>query len=343
MKYEQLSVFSEQDIELEEKKKERKKTSEISQRIIDEFGFAQIPFWGCNYELVYPILKDVVPKEEIMFNTLDLEQIIACEMICAAICHQMNWDYLRSAVNKQIQKDSLWVYAEHLRFISEKTVESLFEHYPKRERVRALERTSMLRKLGDLAFSSGGFTCLFFGPEKKPLAMDTVSKVLLDCDVFGQDPGHKKFHLLMQKLSSYSQLSHLATYCEPAVDYHLLRCFLRRGLLFPKSKFASEYILATEIERKESTVGALRHLCANLMMDICQYTALDINSINVIEWQVARSICTQEKPDCLLESSSSTWARKGFERCPFFETCNAANHNKAYLELQEPKYTGTSY
>lgn len=343
MNFEQLSMFREPTQEVKEEKKAKSKAPDISARITDEFEIVQVPFLECNYEKIYPLLNELVPKEDILFNEWGLEYIIACETVCAAICHQMNWDYLRAAVYDKTRKNKGWLSANSLKCITEVEIQEMFKGYKKPERIRASERTKILQDLGDLISNSGGFTSLFINMDDQLLSYETICANILSCGVFSQDPGQKKFRLLLQKLSNYPQLNGLANYCEPAVDYHLLRCFLRRGLIYPKTKFASDFILAPETERKESTVGALRQLSADLIRGICEYTTLDVNAVNVIEWNVGRSICVQENPDCMLNSDDAAWARKDFQKCPFFDTCTAAKHKNEYLKLVEPTYKGTSY
>lgn len=96
-------------------------------------------------------------------------------------------------------------------------------------------------------------------------------------------------------------------------------------------------------ERKESTVAAVRHLCAELMLDICAYSGLNVNCINQIDWHIGRSICLQEKPDCNLEEKESQWLRPYFTACPFCDTCAAKCGNSDLLEMKEPVYKGSSY
>lgn len=70
----------------------------ISERITDEFDIVQIPFIGCDFDLLYHQIVEILPSETISFNEFEFDKNIACEMICASICHQMNWVFLRQAV-----------------------------------------------------------------------------------------------------------------------------------------------------------------------------------------------------------------------------------------------------
>lgn len=95
--------------------------------------------------------------------------------------------------------------------------------------------------------------------------------------------------------------------------------------------------------RKESTVAALRELCAILIQRISIYTDLSINIVNQIEWYIGRSVCTEDMPDCHLKRADSEWIRLAFDKCPFYSNCCAIRYKPALLSIKEPLYRGTSY
>lgn len=316
----------------------------ISKQISEEFDIYDVPFLGCNYETIYSRVANILPKEKIEFKDLSFEECIACEVVCAAICHQMNWDYLRQAVLKKTLDDKSWLYGERLANISHIEVSALFSNYEKIERIKSGERCKLLRGVGKTIIEIGSYKNLFFDEKQNLLPIDKIRKNLLKSEAFFKDPKEKKLQLLLQKLSVYDGLQNLSIYCKPAIDYHLIRCYLRRGLIYPRTKFASEFIFDSSIQRKETTVGALRQLCSELLEQISWYTGLDICVVNAIEWHIGRSICTQDIPDCYLESEDATWLKKAYLCCPFYENCHARQSEKeGMLYINEPEYKGTSY
>ena len=174
------------------------------------------------------------------------------------------------------------------------------------------------------------------------LNYETIRNNLLACKVFANDPEEKKMQLLLQKLSAFKELSGLAKYYQPAIDYHLVRCYLRRGLLLAKSKYAKDFLEDVNIKRKESTMAAIRQLCSEVLLDVCKYTDLNTCIVNQIEWQIGRSVCVRDKPDCFLKTQDSQWVKRRFEVCPYFNTCLARRNNRL-LHLNEPLYQGSSY
>ena len=324
-------------------KMESKQENSVSARLLESFAVSEIPFLGCDFDKLYPVLNEIIPNERVEFYYADINTVIACETICAAICHQMNWDFLRQVVLEKTEEQINWITPEALSAVSEDIICGLLAGYNKPERIRAGERASILRSVGDLAKKHGSFKNLFLDNSLSLLPEAQIRGNLLECCAFAQDPEEKKLQLLLQKLSNYTQLAGLASYCKPAVDYHLIRCFLRRGLIYPTTKLGKEFVFSPEIQRQESTMGALRQLCATLVKDISNYTGLSINSINQIEWQIGRSICKEGAPDCDLKGEDANWVLSNYDKCPFYNTCCAINYNQRLLSIEEPTYTGSSY
>lgn len=345
LKYEQLSFFNgEEKAQPKESVSQNSNFSEvqISYKVRNSFSITELPFLGCDFDSIYPALANIIPKEYIVFSDFPLNVAISCEIICAAICHQMNWDYLRNTIFMKVTENNAWVSADNLTSISEAEVFEMFAMYSKPERIRKKERTTILHEIGKWMKNYQSVEDVFLR-NNELLDNNSIRYNLLTCSAFSNDPEEKKMSLLLQKLSAYVPLMGLSEYYQPAIDYHLIRCYLRRGLLYAKTKYAVDYLQNSNVERKESTVAAVRELCSKLLSDICNYTNLNISIVNQIEWNIGRSVCTHDSPDCFLELDDSKWLRPKFEVCPFFNTCAARHHNKIYLQLNEPKYTGSSY
>lgn len=264
-------------------------------------------------------------------------------MICASICHQMNWDFLRQAVLDTTKKNIDWIECKNLISIAALDINDMLKNYNRSERIRAEERAELLREVGKMVCEIGSYSDVFVDNQMNLLPYEKIREHLLSCPTFSQDPTEKKLQLLLQKLSNVKLLKGLGTYYKPAIDYHLIRCYLRRGLILPKTQYAENFITNPSIQRKENTVGAMRQLCCELMEQICMFTSLDISSVNLIEWHIGRSICTQGKPDCFLKSKNASWLKVKFSKCPFYDSCAACQYKKNYLTIQEPTYGGTSY
>lgn len=330
--------------EVNEKKKtvSRKQTA-VSEDIINSFSIRELPFLGCDYDSVYPEIEKVLPADHISYCDLALCQTITCEIICAAICHQMNWDYLREAVYDKTLLSNEWLKPSYLATIAVEEVEQLFSGYHKKERIRKEERTAILHEVGTWLLSFPNVESIFLSQNGELLEYQIILHNLGLCKPFAIDPEGKKLQLLLQKLSVYSQFSGLKQHYKPAIDYHLIRTYVRRGLLFARTRHAVNYLWNEEVKRKDNTVAAIRQLCSEIMINTCRFTSLDISTVNQIEWHIGRSVCVQDNPDCCLEQESAKWLKPAFSKCPFYETCLARKNNNIYLLKNEPTYIGTSY
>lgn len=316
----------------------------ISENILEAFEASEYSLWMVDYKQIYSKICELLPPRNTPFYDLSLENAIGCEIICAAICHQINWDFLRNTVYEMTRNDSTWIAPKELSKLSVKKVKRLLGQYYKPERIREKERGALLRSLGSsLVEMNYTYFDIFFSDKFSLKSEKEIVATINSIKAFSTDPEGKKTKLLLQNLSEYKELSALSDYCEPAIDYHIIREFLRRGLVIPMNQQAYEFILNPGIERKEKTVAGLRKVCSEFFYTLQWITSCNIITLNSIEWWIGRSVCMKEKPDCELKGDASQWLRPHFKKCPFYESCYAIQNNKHFLEVVEPNYQGNSY
>lgn len=316
----------------------------ISENIKKSFQVFDFTLDMINIPDIYHMLIKILPKNETMFSKFDLETVIACETICASICHKINWDFLRRVIYIKTIKNIRWINPEYIKKIKAKEVEELLSDYDKTNRIRADERSKMLRDLGkSICKNEGNYTNIFFDKNMRMKNYDEMIDFFNRCKVFESDPESKKMQLLFQSLSDYPEFEKLNQYYMPTVDYHLIRCFLRRGIIHPVNQYAKDFIFNGDIERTESTIGALRNVCSDAINNLSVITSLNLKEVNRIEWWIGRTICTEGEPDCFLKSGAALWLKDNFNKCPYYDHCYAINYNKDYLIINEPTYKGNSY
>lgn len=316
----------------------------ISENILGAFEASEYSLWMINFKEIYAMICDILPPRNTPFLGLSLENAIGCEIICAAICHQINWDFLRETVYNTVQKDTTWIIPQELSKISVEKVKQLLGKYDKPERIREKERCTILRSIGSsLVKMKYTYLDLFFSDDFKIRSKKEIIEIINSIKAFSGDPEGKKLQLLLQNLSEYNELSVLSDYCKPAIDYHIIREFLRRGLVIPINQQAYEFIFNPEIERKEKTVAGLRKVCSEFFYTLQWVTSCDITTLNTVEWWIGRSVCLREMPDCELKGSASQWLKPQFNKCPFYESCYAVQTNKKFVKVVEPNYQGNSY
>lgn len=316
----------------------------VSENITEAFDATEYSLCMINFRDIYAKIVNSLPPRNSSFPNLSLENVIGCEVVCAAICHQINWDFLRNAIYEMTMQDDTWLYPKKLSKITSAKVLQLLGNYNKPERIKEKERCSLLRSLGSSLSTLGyNYWDIFFSADLAIRNSDEILNVLNLSKAFSGDPEGKKTQLLLQNLSDYEELSMLSTYRKPAIDYHIIREFLRRGLIKPINQKAYEFIFNPEVQRKEQTVAALRKVCSDVFYTLQWITSCDITTLNTIEWWIGRSVCLKECPDCELKEESSQWLKLNFEKCPFYESCHAIQADSRFLNIVEPNYQGNSY
>lgn len=317
---------------------------DVSENIWESFEPSEYSLWMVNFKEIYERICKVLPPRNVPFLGLSLENIIGSEMICAAICHQINWDFLRETVHDAVKEDATWITPKELSKISVEEVALLLGKYNKPERIREKERCTLLRSIGNrLMEMNYTYQDVFFMDDLSLRNKKEIIAIINSIKAFSSDPEKKKLQLFLQNLSEYGELSALSDYCKPAIDYHIIREFLRRGLVIPMNQQANDFIFNPEIKRRERTVAGLRKVCSKFFYTLQWITSYSITTLNTVEWWIGRSVCLREMPDCELKGSASQWLRPCFDRCPFYESCYAIQIDKNFLDVVEPNYKGSSY
>jgi hypothetical protein len=148
--------------------------------------------------------------------------------------------------------------------------------------------------------------------------------------------------VFLHSVACYDEFRHLDELCEPAIDYHIIRLYLRRGDIFPTSKSGLAF-LNTQVMRRSSTVTALRQVVSEALKWSAQLAGLPVRVVNSIEWWIGRSVCLRDAPDCTLVGHLGAWLKRDQRHCPFQSTCFAFNHDSRLLTVREPSYSGSFY
>ena len=326
--YEQLSIFA--DV------KSNKKRPEFSKKTYEAFDEIRFIFRTQSNDIkdIYLKVNDIVPQEAISFNSLPLQKALICELLSSALCHQINWDFIRKCILDKSRSNPEWLSAEYLSKISTNEVNDLIGHYSKPDRIRIQERTKILNNIGKTYIDlPDGINSIFFSASKQPNSFEQIYFFLNLSHVFSSDPMEKKLYLLIAKISRYKGFESLGTSCKPTIDYHIIRSFIRRGFINPKTKHSKTY-LSTDAIKKESTLASIRKHCSNIFYQISAVSKLNINQINLIEWWIGRSVCNEVLPDCLLKNEEAQWLKPIFSKCPFYDLCY-------YSKNSELSYNGT--
>ena len=238
--------------------------------------------------------------------SLDRVWQIWAELIVASICHQTNWERLHERVIEIVSEDLPQLMPCALRTMTPACFRRLFAEAMSADRIRSPERAKLLRELGSYAADWPD------GYEQSWLRDDSITLAgpgglyawLGGTEVFSADPLQKKARvfvhgLLRHGLVSVTDPEHIA----PAVDYHIMRLYMRTGRVVPTTNGVLDRVSEEQTARVEF-VTALRKAVERAMSYTAAVAGVRIDELNSIEWQIARSFCLRREPRCELEPLS---------------------------------------
>jgi hypothetical protein len=172
----------------------------------------------------------------------------------------------------------------------------MFGRHPDQKRVKPSQRADLIKSLAQL-FRSGvdSYISIIGMHPGKGESMDGIVKRLESCRAFSADPARKKMQVFLHSVACYEEFRQLDELCEPAIDYHIIRLYLRRGDVFPTSKAGLDF-LNTQVMRRSSTVTALRQVVSEALKWSAQFAGLPVRVVNGIEWWIGRSVCLRDAP-----------------------------------------------
>lgn len=183
----------------------------ISMEIMQAFRPLDYTLEMMKFPDIYQRIKSILPPNKIMFYEFDCETMIGCEVVCAAICHKINWDVLRQSIYEYTKEFPDWLEPTSLKEISSTRVETILKSYDE-TRIRADERSKMLREIGQfLVNQDSSFTDIFFSRGELREYEQIIAR-LQDIEPFSQDLMQKKIRLLVQTLTDYKEFNKLQVF-----------------------------------------------------------------------------------------------------------------------------------
>lgn len=265
-------------------------------------------------------------------------QTLLTKFVAAAICHQFNWDFLCQRLSANLPGSA--VAADYLAEVSAATVGRWLDGYARPERIRAAERAGLLRDLGRrlVQHYSGLVTNMMTAADGRLLGDEGLLSRLDAFQAFGADPLRKKRNVFVhdivrERLVRFEDENAI----EPAIDYHIMRLYLRSGRVYPRNPEVLS-LLKERTPTRGRLVRMLRESVAEAVRTTAFYASLTIPDINYIEWQVGRSLCHADDPSCAdataLDGTDLESVCAG--ACPYSSFCLARN-DAGWRELREPE------
>lgn len=222
------------------------------------------------------------------------------EIVFISICHQANWYDLHDRIIRIAQDNIGILHPRNLLSLTPKEFKIIFGPGLDEQRMRAGERVRILQELG---------ACLPNWPVEgeQSWLSDCCVKIegpgglmawLKELRVFSDDPLQKKPRVLIHQLLRYGLINVIDPgSVRPAIDYHIMRLYVRTGRVIPITEEAFERVRQEEVARVEFLTH-LRRAVEEAMWHTAVGSGLRMDHLNHIEWQIARSVCIRSGARC---------------------------------------------
>lgn len=264
-----------------------------------------------------------------------------------SICHQFNWDFLQNRLYEKLFSSTAPLLST-IESITANTINSWLSDYPKKERIRAAERAKLIRNVATVINKNfeGDANNFYLHLSRCSINNKEFEETLNAFEAYQKDPLKKKTNVLSHEITT----EHIFKIpdeenLEPAIDYHIIRIYLRTGRIIAKDKELFKYFTGTPNPR-EYIVSQVRKAVSEAVKLTAHYANLNVAQVNFIEWQLGRSTCTNETPRC--ELPPKVGVPKSIEnlfkpQCPFIDCCTAFTQLNEFIEFEEPLFFSTHY
>jgi hypothetical protein len=270
---------------------------------------------------------------------------IWAEIVFISICHQANWYDLHKRIIEIAIDNPEILRPSSLLSLTPKDFKFIFGPGLDEQRMRAGERVRILRELAQ---------CLPNWPTEGEQGWLKNGSINIEGDcgimpwlnkfrVFSGDPLQKKSRVLIHQLLRYGLINVKdPENVRPAVDYHIMRLYVRTGRVIPVTEEAFERVRQEEVARVEFLTH-LRRAVEEAMWHSAVGAGLRMDHLNHIEWQIARSICVRSGARCRIgpipekpidEALVSLAASRG--GCPLATYCQGY-HDPELRSIVDPR------
>lgn len=242
------------------------------------------------------LFNEFSPKwGEVPFANLPILHRLQCLFYACAICHNINWDFLCRHIIIHIFNNTNGFDPNKLIEFEIHTFRGLFKEYDKPYKIEAETRLDIIRILANET-NLGFFKSLLqasslYGPGG---FLTMINKL----KIFGEDPLHKKSNLLAHFVLREKMIQVVDQgYLEPAIDYHVIRVYLRTGKVNVRSDELRRRLVLKDKFKLEEII-LLRYHIAETMRTFCSKYNRCMAQLCFVDWIVGREYCHAETPAC---------------------------------------------
>jgi hypothetical protein len=274
------------------------------------------------------------------------------EILFISICHSTNWDSLHHKILEIASNDIQELDPVRIAKIDNNGFKKLFASGIDAERINIAERVKLLRNLGENSLNWFSEKDDFWLNQENISLVNTdglyawLNKIL----AFSDDPLQKKSRVLVHQLLRYGLISIIdIEHIYPAIDYHIIRLYIRTERVRPLSINMKEQLKSGKTVRVE-VATALRRAVEEAMYYSAAGANLRIDVLNHFEWQISRSFCTRQEARCHCDPIASKPIDNSLIElsynvniaCPFVLKCPGV-HDSFLRKMSDPQSVKSYY
>jgi hypothetical protein len=272
-------------------------------------------------------LKTFSPADSINpWSAAPVSAQVAFKLFFISICHQINWDFLQRRMFEHFFSTDVDKMLESATVARPQYVSEMLNGYHREERIKARERAKYLQETALMVKENFSNDPTRLVNSRRIFGTDGLLDHLTKIPAFSEDPLSKKSNAFAQELAREGIIIFSdADLIPPAIDYHLIRLYLRTGRVIANNPAVFQS-LSTETTHRMRLVKLLRVAVSEALTSTASFAKMPVHQLNYIEWQVARNRCEREFTNCdgawpseLIDQSVSRLS----DCCPLRDCCNA--------------------
>jgi hypothetical protein len=258
-------------------------------------------------------IMSFVPVDKFAFKAAASEVQMNALIHLVGICDRLNWDFVMGELGPRLAEATNDFSLEGMEELSPLRFRRLFGAYSRDD-----GEIGFTRRLMDLQQISRhlienetlhriGIGASLGGP-------NGILELLRAVPVYSRDPLHKKVNALVHEMLRRRLISVIdPENVEPAIDYHILRLYLRTNRVVAISNDVKLRLIQRGRFRIEVTTE-LRRVVAEAMRQTAWMAGLSVSSLNEVEWAFGRQACRRD----------AVWCSSELHQCPLNQVCPSA-------------------
>jgi hypothetical protein len=241
-----------------------------------------------------------------------------------SICDRLNWDFLLGVLCDRLWTNTNKFSSGSLACTDWHSLKLHFAGYVREDGslnyARRLKHLQLISEWCDKTdfLSRLEQSSVLDGPEG-------TRELLRHVPVYADDPLQKKSNVLINECLRRNLIRvDDEDKVQPAVDYHLIRLYLRTGRVMVRNQELADRLVRREPIRIER-ITAIRECVALAMKTTARHVGVAISILNDAEWAFARKACRRD----------TAWCFDSNGDCPLRESCESAGMDPMYM-IAEP-------